>query len=199
MASAGARRRIGCIVAGTRGNRHGTVGVHAAMRRTVPGFFAVLTVLLAACATSGGSPGASATDGGDGSELPSPSEGGGGTGAIEHPTGADEPILIVEETGGLAMPGMIATQVPTFALYGDGRAIVQGFQTLEFPGPALPALQERTMNEDGIQAVLEAVEDTNLFTADLRLDGAMQVCADCTETVFRLDANGDEVTVSVFG
>lgn len=170
------------------------------MRRIVPGYFAVLTVLLAACATSGGSPGASGSDGGGGSEPPpSATDGGGGTGGIEHPTGADEPILVVEETGGLAMPQMIATRVPMFALYGDGRVIVQGFQTLEFPGPALPALQERTMSEDGIQAVLEAVEDTNLFTADLRLDGAMQVCADCTETSFRLSANGDEVTVAVFG
>ena len=33
------------------------------------------------------------------------------------------------------MPQMIATRVPTFALYGDGRVIVQGLQTLEFPGP----------------------------------------------------------------
>ena len=42
--------------------------------------------------------------------------------------------------------------------------IMQGAQTLEFPGPALPALIERTLTEEGIQAVLEAVEDTNLFT-----------------------------------
>ena len=122
-----------------------------------------------------------------------------GRGAIEHPTGADEPILIVEEVGGFAMPQMIATRVPTFALYGDGRVIMQGAQTLEFPGPALPPLIERTMTEEGIQAVLEAVEDTNLFTGDLELTGAMNVCADCTATVFRANVNGDEVTVSVFG
>jgi hypothetical protein len=169
------------------------------MRRTVPGFFAALTVLLAACASAGASPGASETDGGGGSEPPPSATDGSGTGGTEHPTGADEPILVVEEAGGFAMPQMIATRVPTFALYGDGRVIVQGFQTLEFPGPALPALQERTMNEGGIQALLEAVEDTNLFTADLRLDGAMNVVADATDTVFRLSANGDEVTVSVYG
>jgi hypothetical protein len=170
------------------------------MRRTVPGLFAVLPVLLAACAMSGGSPGASGSDGGGGSEPPPSATGGrDATGGIEHPTGADEPILVVEETGGFAMPQMIATRVPTFALYGDGRVIVQGFQTLEFPGPALPALQERTMSEDGIQAVLEAVEDTNLFTSDLELRGAMNVIADATDTVFRLSANGDKVTVAVYG
>ena len=168
------------------------------MKRTLPGLFVVLSLLLAACATAGGSPGASAGDGGGGTTTP-PASDGGEAGSIEHPTGADEPILIVEETGGFATPQMIATRVPTFALYGDGRVIMAGFQTLEFPGPALPALQERTMTEDGIQAVLEAVEDTNLFTGDLELRGAMNVIADATDTVFRLNANGDEVTVLVYG
>ena len=168
------------------------------MKRTAPGFFVVLSVILAACAAAGGSPGASETDGG-GSTPPSGSGGDGGTGGIEHPTAADEPILIVEEAGGFAMPQMIATRVPTFALYGDGRVVMQGMQTLEFPGPALPPLIERTMTEEGIQAVLEAIEDTRLFTGDLELNGAMNVCADCTSTVFNANVNGEEVTVSVLG
>ena len=167
------------------------------MNRTAPGLFVVLIVLLAACATPGGSPDAS---GGSTSPPPSASGGGGETGGeIEHPSGADEPILIVEEAGGFAMPQMIATRVPTFALYGDGRVIVQGAQTLEFPGPALPALIERTMTEEGIQVVLEAVEDTNLFTGDLELRGAMNVVADATDTIFRASVNGEDVTITVYG
>jgi hypothetical protein len=170
------------------------------MNRTGPGFFVVLLVLLAACATSGGSPGPSASDGGSGSEPPpTASEGGGTGGAIEHPTRADTAILVVEEVGGFAMPQMIVTRVPTFALFGDGRVVMQGVQTLEFPGPALPALIERTMTVDGIQAVLEAVEETNLFTGDLELRGAQNFVADATDTVFRLNANGAEVTVAVYG
>jgi hypothetical protein len=171
------------------------------MNRTVPGLFVVLFVLLAACAGSGSSPEASGTDGGGGSTPPSPraSDNRGATGGIEHPTGADEPILVVEEVGGFAMPQMLATRVPTFALHGDGRVIMQGAQTLEFPGPALPALIERTMTEDGIQAVLEAMEDTNLFTGDLELLGAMNVVADASDTVFRAHVNGDEVTIRVYG
>jgi hypothetical protein len=171
------------------------------MNRTVPGLFVVLVVLLAACAGSGSSPEASGTDGGGGSTPPSPraSDDGEATGGIEHPIGADEPILVVEEVGGFAMPQMLATRVPTFALYGDGRVIMQGAQTLEFPGPALPALIERTMTEDGIQAVLEAMEDTNLFTGDLELLGAMNVVADASDTVFRANVNGDEVMIRVYG
>jgi hypothetical protein len=167
------------------------------MKRTAPGLFVALLVILSACAAAGGSPGSSETDAG--STPPSPSGDGGSSGGIEHPTAAEEPILIVEEAGGFAMPQMIATRVPTFALYGDGRVIMQGAQTLEFPGPALPPLIERTMTEEGIQAVLEAIEDTNLFTGDLELTGAMNVCADCTSTVFRANVNGDEVTIGVLG
>ena len=169
------------------------------MNRTAPGLFVVLLVLLAACAAPGGSPAASETDGGGTSPASPPPSDGGETGGIEHPTGAGEPILVVEETGGFAMPQMIATRVPTFALYGDGRVIVQGAQTLEFPGPALPALIERTMSEEGIQVVLDAVEATNLFTEDLDLNGAMNMCADCTATAFHANVNGKEATVSVLG
>ena len=168
------------------------------MKRTAPGLFVVLT-LLTACASTGGSPGDSGGGGSgsppdaSGSEEPAANDG------IEHPTGADEPILTVEDTGGFVMVQTIATRTPSFILMGDGRVIMQGMQTLEFPGPALPALIERTMNEDGIQAVLEAVEDTGLFTSDLKLDGAMQFIADATDTIFRLNANGREVTISVYG
>ena len=174
------------------------------MNRTLPGLFVVLSLLLAACASAGGgsSPGGSARDDGGGGSPPasgSDEDGGGGeSGGISHPTGADESILVVEEAGGFAMVNMIATRVPTFALYGDGRVIMQGAQTLEFPGPALPPLIERTMSEDGIQAVLEAIEDTALFTGDLELRGAQNFVADATDTVFHLNANDRDVTVSVY-
>jgi hypothetical protein len=173
------------------------------MKRTVPGLFVVLSILLAACAAGGGGPpGESGTGGGGGSASPPPAGsddgGGAGSGDISHPTGADEPILLVEDVGGFAMVSMLATRVPIFALYGDGRVIMQGAQTLEFPGPALPPLIERTMTEDGIQAVLEAIEDTELFTGDLELRGAQNFVADATDTVFHLNANDSEVTVSVY-
>lgn len=107
-------------------------------------------------------------------------------------------MLVIEDVGGFAMVDMIATRLPSFVMLGDGRVILQGMQTLEFPGPALPALQERTLTEEGIQQVLEAIEQTNLFASDLELRGAQNVVADATDTVFRLNADGREVTVSVY-
>jgi hypothetical protein len=164
------------------------------MKRILPGLVVVL-IVLTACAAPGASGESS-----DGSTAPSGSGGGGDddVGAIEHPTGA-EPVLVVDSAGGFAMPQMLATRLPTFVLLGDGRVIMQGMQTLEFPGPALPALIERTLTEDGIQEVLNAVEETNLFTADLELRGAQNVVADASDTLFILNAGGQEVTITIYG
>ena len=159
------------------------------MRRTAPGLFAVL-LALTACASTGARPSDSPQTAQ--SDAASPSDDG-----IEHPTGA-KPVLTVEEVGGFAMIEMLGTRVPSFVMLGDGRVIAHGMQTLEFPGPALPPLIERALTEEGIQEVLAAAEATNLFTADADLRGAMNVIADASDTVFRLNAGGREVAVSVY-
>jgi hypothetical protein len=161
----------------------------------------VMPVVLAACAAAGGSPGSSSPDD-DGSEPPPPSasaeDGGGGSDEIEHPTGADEAILVVSSQGGFVPVEFAVRNMPSFVLLGDGRVIMQGMQTLEFPGPALPALQERTLTEEGIQQILGAVEETDLFTGDLELRGMQQMVADASDTVFELNAAGIESTVTVY-
>ena len=159
------------------------------MKRTAPGSLVLLAVLSACAATGGGSAGAS---------PPAESAGGGGSDAIEHPTGADA-ILVVDSTGGFVPVQFMATRLPSFVLLGDGRVIVQGAQTLEFPGPALPALIERTLNEEGIQQVLRGVQETGLFTADVELNGAQAMVADAANTVFTLNAAGGTVTISIYG
>lgn len=159
------------------------------MKRFLPGLFVVL-IVLSACAASGGSSGEPS-----GSTTP-PSAG--GTGDIEHPTGS-EAILVVESSGGMLPVQMMVTNLPALVILGDGRVIMQGAQTLEFPGPAVPALIERTLTEAGIQEVLQGIQDTNLFTSDLELTGGMSTCADCPNTIFTLNAGGQDVTISIYG
>lgn len=168
------------------------------MRRRALGTLAVL-LILSACASSGGSPQPSGdaprpptTDSGSPGETPAPGDG------IEHPTG-DEPVLVVRTEGGLMPVDFAVTALPSFVMLGDGRVIVQGAVPAIFPGPALPALQERTLTEEGIQTVLEAVEDTGLFTSDLELRGAAAMVADAPDTIFQLNAAGRSVRVSVYG
>ncbi len=168
------------------------------MKYILPGLF-VVSIVLAACAAPGGSSGGSIGQTPDAS-APSASDGGGGEdpGGIDHPTG-DEAILVVDYTGGMVPVQFMVTNLPAFVMLGDGRVIMQGVQTMEFPGPAYPPLIERTLTESGIQAVLSGVEDTNLFTADLELRGAQSVVADASDTRFQLMAGGQDVTVSVYG
>ena len=167
------------------------------MNRLRPASAALLVLLLvvSACASSGVRPDAS-----NGSPDPSPTPGGEeAEPGIEHPTGADQPVLVVDAVGGFVPAEFLVTQTPSFTLLGDGRVIMLGMQTLEFPGPALPPLLERRLTERGIQAVLEAVEATGQFGSSRDLRGAMNVVADAADTRFAVSAGGRDVTVSVYG
>lgn len=168
------------------------------MRRSVPGYFIVLLVL-AGCAAPGGSPPASgAPSAPPESAAPQPSDDdGGSTGGIEHPAGS-EAIIAVTWAGGMLPVAMQATQTPVFVLTGDGRVIVQGMQTLEFPGPILPPLQERTLTEEGIQLVLEALDETNLFVGDLDNRVMQSMVADANDTIFTVNAGGRTSVVTVY-
>lgn len=163
------------------------------MHRTAPAL-----LILAACAASGGEGGPS------GSPPPSdapPSHGGGGgsgnDGQIDHPEGS-EAILAITWAGGMLHESMTVTQVPPFVITGDGRVIMHGMQSLEFPGPALPALIERRLTESGVQQVLRALEQTNLFTGNLELRGMNGMVADANDTIFTVRAAGLESVVSVY-
>lgn len=149
----------------------------------------IAVVSLAACSAPGGTSASSPS--------PDASRGGAGSDGLEHP-GEGELVLSVENRGGFVPVEATLTTFPSFVLLGDGRVIMAGAQTLIFPGPLLPPLQERRLTEEGIQQVLEAVVDTGLFDEDLSLTGAQSVVADAGDTVFTLRAGGRESTVSVY-
>lgn len=117
--------------------------------------------------------------------------------AIRHPAG-DALVLRVETRGGFVGPDMQLTQLPGFTLLGDGRVIQPGAVMAIFPGPLMPPLTVRRLNESGVQAVLREVAATGLFTVDRRYDAANQHVADAPDTIFELHADGVEVTVSVY-
>jgi hypothetical protein len=148
-----------------------------------------MLLVLSACAASGGTPGASPGS----SSSPPPS----GSGDDGDP-GGSEAILVVSYEGGMLPVQMQVTNMPTFVLLADGRVIMQGAQTLEFPGPALPALQVRTLSEQGIAAVLEAVAETELFDESRELRAAQAVVSDGVDTVFHLTEGGRDVRIAVY-
>ena len=176
------------------------------MNRYLPGLFAMLFAL-SACASTGGAasdapsdpstPAPSDAAGESGAPTATDGEGDGGGGAIDHPTGS-EAVLVVSSAGGMLPVQMQVTNVPMLVITGDGRVVMQGMQTLEFPGPALPALIERRLTEDGVQQVLASLEQTDLFAGDLELRGMMGMVADATDTIFTVQAGGVESVVTVY-
>lgn len=116
--------------------------------------------------------------------------------AIVHPMGRDDIVLIVEISGGFVPPFVLATELPTFVLTGDGRVIVQGPMIEIYPQPALPNLRVTQLTEEGVQAILRAAKEAGLLDGDLNLpyDGI----ADAPTTFVTTNAGGQVSVVSAY-
>ena len=118
---------------------------------------------------------------------------------IEHPTGANEIILRMEEGGGFVPFGFMVTQSPAFTLYGDGTVIFKPIDNRPnaFESAYLP-WQVAHLDEAGIQSLLEyALTTGRLANARENYDNPM--VADAGTTMFTLNAGGQEKVVSVYG
>jgi hypothetical protein len=133
---------------------------------------AVTVVLLAsACAQSGGNaaPGAGAP-----------------------PPDGDAPVLRVRQEGGFVPPEQIVGRIPDVSVYADGRMITQGPQIAIYPGPALPNLLVRQLDEAATGKLIDDAVAAGVRTgADLGSPGV----ADAPTT--RIDVVRDGVTSTV--
>jgi hypothetical protein len=109
-------------------------------------------------------------------------------GAISHPTGAAEVVIQVSTGGGFVPIEYNYTMVPEFTLYGDGRIIVTGPVTMQYPGAALPNLQTTVVSEDVIQAMLAAAKEAGLFQNGV--DYGQPGVADVGTTTITVAADG---------
>ena len=89
-----------------------------------------------------------------GSESVDVSDGAGG--GIEHPTAPDQPIIRLTNGGGFVPRGADFVAPPELVIEGDGTVFRPGPQITIYPGPLLPALTTAPLDQEGIQAVLEA-------------------------------------------
>ena len=109
-------------------------------------------VLAAACAPApGGTPGPSIGP----TPEPTPTT----VAGIDHPTGARDIVLRFHEGGGFVPVDFIATEAPSFTLYGDGTVVFRDPQAQPPAkvGNVIRSVPFRTakLREDGIQALLE--------------------------------------------
>jgi hypothetical protein len=142
---------------------------------------ATITIVLAVAACADAPP----TDAGNG-------------GGIGHSTASDHVLVRVAWEGGSVPVDWTYTNLPPFSLYGDGRIVVPGAQIAIYPAPALPAISSRTVDEDGIQAILrEALDATADLPDDLDDMGSVMI-ADAPTTVITISVDEVDRTVRVY-
>jgi hypothetical protein len=118
------------------------------------------------------------------------SSAGDGPSGIDHPSGADQLVLGIADTGGFVAPSTLLERMPIFSLYGDGAEIEAGAEMEIYPGQALPSILERAVSETGIQAILRAAVDAGLDHDARFTDLGSIGIADATTTVFTLTVDG---------
>jgi hypothetical protein len=122
-------------------------------------------------------------------------------GAIDHPTGATDVVLRMDQGGGFVPIEFLASQAPTFTLYGNGVIVFQR-QTTNGPQPDAKGVvhnlpwRTATLDESQIQELLEfALGAGGLGAArDAYIDGGI---ADAPNTIFTVDAGGVDKTVVI--
>jgi len=122
-----------------------------------------------------------------------------GADQIEHPTGANEIVLRMEEGGGFVPFGFLVTQAPQFTLYGDGTVIFQQVDTRGAPFGSVAYLPWVVghLNEEGIQALLQFALSTGRL-ANARESYDNPTIADASSTIFTLNAAGMEKVVNIY-
>lgn len=118
-----------------------------------------------------------------------------GAGAPADPVDAEAVALRVDYTGGYVTPGTLAARLPLVSVYGDGRVITEGPQTLQYPGPALPNLQVQRISAADVDKLVDRAVDAGVGAAgDL---GQPQI-ADATSTRFTVVTAGGTKTTEVY-
>lgn len=125
-----------------------------------------------------------------GDDAPSPS--------VDHGTAPEDLLLRWGYEGGFTPPEYQLTNLPSFSLYGDGTIVRPGPQIEIYPGPAIPALETTRVDEDGVDAILDAAFEAGLDTVSDLTDMGSVGIADAPESVFTLRAGGVDRTIRVY-
>lgn len=130
---------------------------------------------------------------------PAPTEEPAGTPTVEptdYSQEAGDVVVRIEYTGGFMPQEFLVTRLPILSLYGDGRVLTEGPQIMIYPAPALPNIQMGTLNDEGIQLILQAAREAGLLDGDKHYP--LDMIADAATTVFTITSGGQTHTVSVY-
>jgi hypothetical protein len=116
---------------------------------------------------------------------------------ITHPTGAEDVVLKLSYEGGFVPAGYAFVNTPALLVSGDGRVFTPGIIPAIFPGPLLPTVMVRSINEDGLQAMLGVAQRAGLLAAPPDYTGGENV-ADASNTVLTINAADGTVVHSAY-
>ena len=150
------------------------MGVQVGVRRLLGSLAATVALTATAACTGGGT----TVKAGDGSTSTTAVAGGGGGSAL---------VLQIRTGGGFVAVESMFGAIPEFSLYGDGRVIVTGPTTQEFPGRALPNLLVTTVSPT---AVHDAVAAARAAGVEASPDLGQPPVADAPTTRFTLADGG---------
>jgi hypothetical protein len=106
---------------------------------------------------------------------------------LTYATAPNALLVRVEHSGGFVPVEAIFTALPLVSVYGDGTVLTQGPQIAIYPGPALPNLQVRKLDQEGIEALLQAAADAGLTGP--APDYGQPPIADAPDTVVTINVN----------
>ena len=147
-------------------------------------FVLAIGLLTAACTSAG----ASGSPVGSPTVSPAPT--------YDVATGPDQLVLRISSGGGLVPPGYNLTAKPWFALYGDGRIVVQGPVIEIYPSPLLPNLRLMRVTPAEIQKIIAAADQAGLLGPDASYDAAGVY--DAGTTTFTTTVAGKTHTIDAY-
>ena len=109
-------------------------------------------------------------------------------GQITYSTDPNALLLRIDLSGGFVPVETIFTSLPQMSVYGDGTVITQGPQIAIYPGPAVPNLLVRTLDEEGIETLLQTALDAGLVGP--APDYGQPPIADAPDTVVTVNVDG---------
>jgi hypothetical protein len=115
-------------------------------------------------------------------------------GKIGHPTGATDVVLRMESGGGMIRYGYFS-QAPVFTLYGDNTVIFR--PSTPSDGSALTPFQQAVMSPEQVDALLAYALGPGYLT-DARTQYSDMMVSDAPTTVFTVNANGLNRSISVY-
>jgi hypothetical protein len=121
-----------------------------------------------------------------------------GAGGIPHSAAPDQVLVRVSLEGGFTPIEWTYKNFPIFSLFGDGTLVLPGAQIELYPGPALPAISRRQIDEPGIQAILEEALDAVADVPGNLDDLGFMGIADAPTTVISVSADGVDRTIRVY-